>query len=70
MTATTTRPATSEAVGFYGHALPIVEDLCAQARAWRDRAPIDPEAIRAHSDMTWLALRCELRLARATGGTE
>jgi hypothetical protein len=55
---------------FYAHALPIVEALCDLARTWRERAPTNPEAIRAHADMTWLALRCELRLARATGGTE
>jgi hypothetical protein len=52
------------AAEFYAVALPRIEALCALARTWRDAAPADPEAIAAHSEMTWLALRCDLRLNR------
>lgn len=65
MTTTTAPPATSEALAFYEHALPRIEALCALARAWRDRAPTDPEAIRAHSECVWRAIRVDLRLNRA-----
>lgn len=74
MTATTAAPV-SEAVAFYSHALPVIEALCDLARGWRDRAPTDPDAITAHSEMTWLAIRVDLRLHRldtkgvARGGT-
>ena len=63
MTTTATRPA-PEALAFYTAALPLVERLLAMARAWRDSEPCDSDAIRAHSEMTWLAIRCDLRLTR------
>lgn len=63
-TTTAPLPATSEAVAFYSAALPAIEALCDLARSWRDRAPTDPEAIEAHSEFTWLAIRCDLRLGR------
>lgn len=61
---TTTPPAVSEALVFYTAAGPLVERLLALARAWRDRAPADSEAITAHGEMVWLAIRCDLRLNR------
>ena len=57
--------AASEALAFYTAALPQIEALLAMAREWRDRAPTDPEAIRAHGEMFWLACRVDLRLGQA-----
>jgi hypothetical protein len=37
-------------------------------RDWRDAAPADPEAVRAHSECTWWAIRVDLRLARCRQG--
>lgn len=62
---TTTPPAASEALVFYTAACPLVERLLAMARRWRDNEPSNPEAIRAHSEFVWLAIRCDLRLARS-----
>jgi hypothetical protein len=68
MTTTAPPPATTTAIDFYERALPAIEQLVTMARAWRDRAPADPEAVRAHSECTWLAIRVDLRLARCRQG--
>jgi hypothetical protein len=67
MTTTLFRPTDAGARAFYDRALPIVTALCDAARAWRDQAPADPEAIRAHAELTWLAIRLDLRRQRAAG---
>jgi hypothetical protein len=60
----TSPPAAPEVLVFYTAAEPLIERLLAMARAWRDRSPTDPEAIRAHSETAWLAIRCDLRRNR------
>lgn len=53
------------AATFYEQAQPLAEQLLTMARTWREQAPTDPEAIRAHSDALWLSIRMALRLRHA-----
>jgi hypothetical protein len=60
-------PATDQALAFYERAQPLAEQMLAMAQAWRDEQPYDQAAIEAHSEMIWLAIRTDLRLARHRG---
>ena len=65
-TAAPTRPPDLAAVDFYERAQPLVEQLAAMARQWRDTVSREAwaDAVEAHNEFMALAIRVDLRLAR------